>query len=167
MFFKKKFFFPKKIFLAKNPFWTFPMLFSQKKFFEKNFVFWKKYAKWRGHLDFWGIFLASECPELYKNAYMSPGRIKSVYSFNFRTLWSVYRYLKSSVNPPCCSKFVAFWTPWNVALFFSQLISKKRLRVSGGGRRNCPWLRVASLVFIQSSLNKSNLQITINFEIFK
>ena len=84
---KKKIFFRKKFFLAKNPFWTFPMLFSQKKFFEKNFVFWKKYAKWRGHLDFWGIFLASECPELYKNAYMSPGRIKSVYSFNFRTLW--------------------------------------------------------------------------------
>ena len=86
--FQKKNFFSEKFFLAKNPFWTFPMLFSQKKFFEKNFVFWKKYAKWRGHLDFWGIFLASECPELYKNAYMSPGRIKSVYSFNFRTLWN-------------------------------------------------------------------------------
>ena len=39
-------------------------------FAKKNFFFEKqtnkrtnKQAKWCGHLDFWGIFLASECPE--------------------------------------------------------------------------------------------------------
>ena len=74
--------------MSRNDFRTIPMGFRKKNFFfeKQTNEQTNKQAKWCGHLDFWGIFLASECPELYKNVYMSLGQIYSLHSQFCRTL---------------------------------------------------------------------------------
>ena len=75
--------------MVEKKVWNFSKFIFQK---TKKNVFWKKYAKWCEHLDFLGIFLVSECPELYKNVsiYMSLGQINLIFIFICRTLWYLF-----------------------------------------------------------------------------